>query len=160
MKTTHLNFGRFLSIMAAFGLGALFFAANASADYERRLSLGVGFIHMENPAQTDFTVGAEYESRVDPFLGLGGFANAVFYSPTVYLVGLPELFVHPFGTEWYLNGAPIAEFGGPSGFGTHFGFRLGTRIPIPLGIFTFVPTFDVDFINGGRNYLIGLGLEF
>ena len=132
-------------------------ATHASAAYSSRLSLGAGIAAFNN-SSAYFTVSGEYEQRVDAMLGIGGFANYVFSQPGFALIGLPEGFLHPLGGDWYVSAAPIVEFG--SGRSTELGARLGTRIPLPLGVFTLIPTFAVDFIGGGEDYLFGLGLQF
>lgn len=121
-----------------------------------RLGIAAGLVHLDQPSGTHFEAGAEYECRMDPIFGLGGFANYIFSNPSVTFVGLPELFVHPLAGDFFVAGSPLMETG--SEVGTHFGVRLSTRLPIPLGILIFVPSFAVDFINGGRNYWLGLGI--
>ncbi len=139
-------------------LAASLFSVSGRADYQQRFSLGVGVVTMNNPSQTNLEVGAEYEYRLDPLLGLGASGNYIFSNPSITLLAVPDFFVHPIATDWLISGAPLFEFG--SGTGTHLGIRLGTRIPIPFGSFALVPAFAVDFINGGRDYLFGLGIEF
>lgn len=129
----------------------------AQADYTQRFSFGVGFVHSDNPSSTDFELGAEFEYRVDPMLGLGLQGNSIFSNPAIGLVGAPEIFFHPFSTEWFLSASPIIEFG--SGVGTHVGERFGTRLPISLGALTLIPTFAVDLIAGRRNYWFGIGIQ-
>jgi hypothetical protein len=139
----------------------ILFSPFARADYDSRFSLGAGvaiFNTGNNSSTAYFEAGAEYEKRVDPMLGIGGFVNYVFSSPGFAIVGLPEGFLHPLGGEWYLSAAPIIEFGG--GFNTEVGARIGTRIPLPLGAIELIPTFAVDFINGGEDYLVGIGIQF
>lgn len=138
-------------------LPAIFSTLNAAnANYEHRLAAGAGITHRENPSVTAFTLGAEYEYRFDPFLGSGVFANYIFSNPSIFLLGIPMVFVHPLAGDWFVSASPIMETS--SGLDTAFGVRLGTRIPLPLGILIFTPTFSVDFIRGGRNYIFGLGI--
>ncbi len=130
----------------------------AHADYQQRFSLGAGVLVFNNPSGTYFELGAEYEYRENAFIGLGGFANYIFSSPGIVELGAPELFFHPFATEFLLDVSPIIEFG--SGITTEVGARFGTRLPIPFGVFTLVPIFAVDVISGGPLYNIGIGIEF
>jgi hypothetical protein len=133
-------------------------ALPARADYTRRISLGVGVVHLNNPSQTDFAVSAEFEERLDAFFGLGAQGNYIFSTPGITFLGAPEIFIHPLGGEFLVSASPLVEFG--SSTGTHWGTRLGTRIPVPFGLFTLVPTFAVDFIAGGKDYLFGIGIQF
>lgn len=141
--------------LPAFVLG---FAPSARADYDQRISLGIGVAEVQNPFQTALMVGGEYEKRLDLFLGVGGGAEYVFTNPGIAYVAVPDLFVHPFGSEFLVSAAPLLEFG--SQVGTNFGAQLGTRIPIPLGPISLVPTFDVGVIAGGPIYTLGIGIEF
>ncbi|MDR3605750.1 MAG: hypothetical protein P4M08_00040 [Oligoflexia bacterium] len=140
----------------AFALGILLPIA-AHADYDQRLSVGLGFAQLNNPSQTAFALGAEYEYRPDPMLGIGAVGNYIFANPGITFLGAPDLFLHPLATDWLLSASPIVEFG--SSVGTHVGVRLGTRIPIPLGSIAIVPEFAVDIISGGPGYLFGFGIE-
>ena len=130
-------------------------ALPALGDYEQRLSLGVGAATTNS--ETSFDVGAEYEYRLHPLLGVGAFGNYIFSNPSITYVGFPEVFFHPFTTDFLVSASPVMETG--SGLGTHFGTRLGTRIPLPFGPITIVPTFAIDFINGGQDYFYGLGIS-
>lgn len=133
------------------------FSSSALADYTQRLSLGVGVWHQDNPSRTDLEVGGEYEYRLNAALGLGAGGNYIFSTPALGLVAAPDVFLHPFGTEFYLSAAPLFEFG--SGIGTKVGTRLGTRLPLPLGPLTFIPSLNVDFIGGTTNFILGFGIE-
>jgi hypothetical protein len=144
----------FVSVLS--GAGSLF-SADARADYDSRFSIGLGIAQLKNPSETEFSIGAEYEYRLDPVIGLGASGNYIFSTPGTTFLAVPEVFVHPFSTDFLLSAAPLFEFGGLTG--THVGCRLGTRLPIPLGVIALVPTLAVDLISGGPNYIIGLGIE-
>lgn len=139
-------------------LAALGSAPRAAADYSQRFSLGIGLEHLHGPNETELLLGGEYEYRSDLFLGWGGSADYIFSSPGITQVAVPELFVHPLGTDFLVSVAPLLEFGSQTG--THLGARFGTRVPIPLGVVTLVPIAGYDFIAGGPNFTIGLGIEF
>lgn len=121
-----------------------------------RLGVGAGLVHIEDPSTTKFEVGAEYECRIDAFLGLGGSGNYIFTDPSITLIAAPQVFLHPLAGAFYVAASPLFEFG--SSVGTHVGARLSTRIPLPLGLFVLVPSAAVDFINGTRIYWLGLGI--
>ncbi len=122
-----------------------------------RLSGGLGIVTASNSSGTDLSAGLEFEYRMHEFMGLGGFGTYVFSNPGFTLVGLPEVFLHPLAGDWYVSAAPIVEFGG--GLGTHWGARLGTRIPFSIGALSLVPQVSVDFINGGKLWSFGLGIS-
>jgi hypothetical protein len=134
------------------------FIQQARADYDQRISLGVGIAQFKNSSETDLEVGAEYEYRLDPLLGLGGFGSYIFSDPGVTFLGAPSVYFHPFATDFLVSASPVVEFG--SGIGTNVGARFGTRIPIPLGIMTIVPSFAVDVISGGPDFIYGIGFQF
>jgi hypothetical protein len=120
-----------MRIKKLIGVLAVFFFADltilsvvAHADYDQRLSIGAGFVTMSNPSQTSFELGAEFEHRLDPLLGLGVSANYIFSSPGVTLVAVPDVFFHPLAGEFFLSAAPLLEFGW--GTGTNVGARVGT----------------------------------
>jgi hypothetical protein len=121
-----------------------------------RLGIGAGVVHLDTPNETDFEVGAEYECRMDSILGVGGFVDYIFSNPGITLIGVPQMYLHPFGGDFYLAASPLLETG--SAVGTHVGARLSTRVPIPIGSIAIVPSFAVDFINGGNIYWFGLGI--
>jgi hypothetical protein len=146
-------------LIAIFAFCALAFSAPAEAkSCGHRLGVAAGVVHLESPSETDFTIGAEYECRLNALVGLGGFGSYIFANPSITFLGLPMLFIHPLGGSFYISGSPIVEFG--SGVGTHFGTRLATRVPLPLGLLILVPSFAVDFISGGKIYWFGLGIQF
>jgi hypothetical protein len=143
--------------LAGFLSFAVFFAPHARADYDQRFSLGAGIVTQNNPSQTSFEVGAEYEYRFDPLLGAGLSGNYVFSTPGIILLAVPDFFIHPLAGDWFVSAAPLFEFVSSQ---TYVGARVGTRIPLPLGFLTFIPSVSVDFINGGRDFIFGLGIQF
>lgn len=134
---------------------ALFLPLSASAYYEHRVSLSAGIERYGSPASTDFLMGVEYEYRFMPLLGVGGIFEYLFANPGVTRLGLP-VFVHPLATDWLLLAAPIVEI---SASNVSAGARFGTRVPIPLGAISIIPSIAVDFINGNENLIFGLGFE-
>ncbi len=149
---------RFIMLFAiAFTLSTLFTCRSANAYYDYRFALGVGIAELNNSSETDLEVGAEFEYRIDALWGVGAFGNYIFSSPGISLMGVPEVFVHPLGGDWYINASPLLEIG--SGIGTHVGVRVGTRVPIPLGVISLIPQVAVDFIDGQRNLILGFGIQ-
>jgi len=136
---------------------ALLFSPEARAvDCAHRLGVSAGLVHQDEPSRTNVALGAEYECRIDAFLGVGAFFDHVLSDPSYTLLGAPQLLVHPLGGDFFVAASPLLEFG-PTG--THPGLRLSTRAPIPLSVLTFVPSFAVDFVNGRRLYWFGLGIS-
>lgn len=121
-----------------------------------RLGAGVGIVHTDEPSDTNVSIGAEYECRVNRFIGVGAFGDHVFSDPSFTLLGAPQILIHPLGGDFFVAGSPLFQFGGR---GTHVGSRLSMRLPIPLALFVLVPSFAVDFIGGHRNYWLGLGVS-
>jgi hypothetical protein len=71
-------------------IAALSFSEPAFA-CKHSLGVGAGLVRLEVPRETDFQIGAEYECRVNPFLGVGGFFNSIFSDPSILIFGAPEL---------------------------------------------------------------------
>ena len=145
---------RILFIITALGLMGV--SKPAHALLNQRFGLGIGLVQTTNPNQTSFEVGAEYEYRLSEFWGLGGSGNLIFSDPTLTVLALPEIFLHPFTTDLYVSASPLLEM---SSAKTSAGFGLGTRIPIELGVVGVVPQLSVDFINGRQRYIFGLGVH-
>jgi hypothetical protein len=131
--------------------------STAKADYTQRLDLAAGVAEIKNPSGTDFTLGIEYEYRMSPLLGIGAFGSYIFSTPGITFIGWPQLSLHPFSTEFLVSVSPVVETGGD--VGSHVGVRFGTRLPIPLGAIAIIPTFAIDLISGGPNYIYGLGIQ-
>jgi len=145
-------------LLVAFALTIISLPSTASATIGgsggSRFSLGGGLVYVNK--QTSFALGAEYEYRVEPLYGIGAQANYVFSSEAFTMVSAPIFFLHPLLGDWYISAAPIFEFG--SMMSTKVGARFTTRIPLDISILMFVPTFGVDLISGGPNYIFGLSI--
>lgn len=138
-----------------FAFFLLLLSTQANAEYNgHRFGLGLGVAQLGD-SKAYVAVGAEYEYRLSPMWGLGGFANYVFSNPGVTLAGLPMVYFHPLEDDWYINASPIVQFGAGD---TEYGARVGTRIPIYMGPVAVVPQISVDFIAGHRNLIFGLGI--
>ena len=157
-----MSFAKYLKTSTAAVLVALSCVCGVSAakaDYTSRLDLSAGVAQIKNPNQdeSDFTLGVEYEYRMSPLLGIGAFGSYVFSNPGITFIGWPQVSVHPFSTEFLVSVSPVVETGGD--VGSHVGVRFGTRLPIPLGVVSIIPTFAIDLISGGPNYIYGLGIQ-
>jgi hypothetical protein len=165
MQIFNLEFNTgFKRTLLAFAAISIFSVSQALPAYaedtmpEKRFSLGggLGVTQLAGSSQAFVSAGLEFEYRVTSLIGLGAFSNYVFASPGVGIVGLPQVYIHPLGGDWYINVAPMAQFGG--GADTRFGARVGTRIPLQLGSAMIIPQVSVDFIGGGQNWMYGLGV--
>jgi hypothetical protein len=132
-------------------------AAHAITIGSHRFSLTGGLVVLRNPDQTSFAIGAEYEYRAEPLFGFGGQASHLFGDISVTILSAPTLFVHPLGGDFYVTAAPVFYF--VSGYDTRVGARFTTRMPLELSFLTMTPTFGVDVIQGGPNYILGLSLS-
>ena len=122
------------------------------------LSFSPGITQLNSSSEVNVELGAEYEYRVDQYLGVGVFGNYVFNTSGVTLLGVPEIFVHPWGGDWMMNASPVVELG--TGAGPSIGARFGTRIALPLGPVALVPQASVDFYSSKKNLIVGLGIQF
>lgn len=141
--------------LALLFLSCLLPAHAEAAGCVHRLGIAAGAVLQEKPSRTNFSMGAEYECRASRYIGLGAFGGHIFSDPSTTILGAPQLILHPFGWRFFVAGSPIVELGP---YGTNFGVRVSTRLPVPFGLFFLVPSFSVDFIRGQRSYWFGLGL--
>lgn len=109
---------------------------------------------------TDYTIGLEYEYRVNEKFGFG---PIIEFSPdahggdgvSVYMAGLH---FHPFG-GLRLTGGVGAEVVHAHGGEAEEIFRLGAAYDIELGnAFAIAPTVNVDFVNGHELVVFGVVL--
>jgi hypothetical protein len=157
--THFLNYFKMMALVTAlFTMPAKLMAAPPTdAEYRRfALSGGVGVTQLAGSNQASVSAGLEFEYRLEPMWGVGAFGSYVFASPGIAQIGFPQVYLHPLGGDWYINAAPIAQFGGAAG--TQFGLRVGTRAPLHFGVFMIVPQVAIDFIGGGRNLMFGIGI--
>ncbi|NDG84732.1 MAG: hypothetical protein EBX52_06795 [Proteobacteria bacterium] len=133
----------------------LLLPGTARAIGDNRFALSGGVMVLTKPSQTVFQIGAEYEHRVDSFIGYGLQGNYLFTTPGIGLLAAPMAYLHPIGTDWFIGAAPLFEFNN----GTSVGGRVSTRLPITIGIVSIIPSGSVDFINGRQNFIFGLGVQ-
>jgi len=131
------------------------FSENAHAIGDHRFALSGGVMVLTKPSQTVFQIGAEYEHRADAIIGYGLQANYLFTTPAYGLLAAPMVYLHPIGNDWFVSAAPLFEFNS----GVTVGGRVGTRLPITLGMVSIIPSASVDFIGGRQNFIFGLGVQ-
>ena len=141
-----------LAIVASF---FMLLPDTARAIGDNRFSLSGGVIVLTKPSRTVFQLGAEYEHRADAFIGYGLQGNYLFTTPGIGLLAAPMAYLHPIGTDWFIAAAPLFEFNS----GVTVGGRVSTRLPISVGIISFIPSGSVDFIGGRQNFIFGLGVQ-
>lgn len=149
-----MNLLKKISLLSLF---ILTWSTSASAAIEKdghRFSLSGGLVVVNE--QSSFALSAEYEYRIQEFYGIGGQANYVFSSQAFSQVAAPGFYLHPLQGEWYISASPVFYFG--SGMDTLVGARFTTRLPLAIEILTLIPTVGVDLIQGGPNYIFGLGI--
>ncbi|MBS1960430.1 MAG: hypothetical protein JST80_13215 [Bdellovibrionales bacterium] len=121
---------------------------------DHRFGLTGGVLVYNN--QTSFSLSAEYEYRVEPIYGIGFQAAHVFATSSFTQLAIPTFYLHPFQGSWYISASPVFYFGGGR---TLTGARFTTRMPLDIDILTLTPVFGVDLIEGGPNYIFGLGVS-
>lgn len=118
-------------------------------------------------SETSFTIGADYERRLNKTLGVGGIVDFAIgnFKRTALLGG--ALFVHPIG-NLRLLAAPCVEFvekeakgrpGESAKHEAHFAFRLGVAYEFHIDRFSIVPVFNADLIGETKTTLV-YGLAF
>jgi hypothetical protein len=122
---------------------------------DHRFALSGGVMVLTKPSQTVFQIGAEYEHRADALIGYGLQGNYLFATPAYGLLAAPMVYLHPIGNDWFISAAPLFEFNS----GVTVGGRVGTRLPITLGMVSIIPSASVDFIGGRQNLIFGLGVQ-
>ncbi len=120
--------------------------------------------------ETDFSLGADYEFRVLPQLGIGLLGEVTFAEEEVFIVGAPILF-HP-NARIVLGVAPgleiVDEMSGehegiaPEGeeaeteTETTFLLRLIGGYELELSSFTLTPTVSLDLVDGDASLVYGI----
>jgi hypothetical protein len=136
-----------------------FTASTAFAEYEgHRLGIGIGLAQVEtdNTSNSYLAIGAEYEYRFEPYWGLGFAGNYILSDPNFTRLAAPQVYFHPLEGSWYINAAPLFQFGG--GGSTKVGARLGTRLDLSLGPVSIIPQINIDFIDSGHTWIFGIGI--
>ena len=115
--------------------------------------------------ETAFTIGADYERKVDILergFGVGLFAEVAFFDEKEFLIGVPFTFylIKGFG----VGVAPgIALIDREEGTDEAFLFRIKAGYTYDFGSRYFIkPALALDFIDGDREFVYGgvLGIRF
>lgn len=117
-----------------------------------RFALSGGLVYVNQKAS--LAISTEYEYRLEPLYGIGAQASYVFASEAITQLAAPTFFLHPLEGEWIISASPVFYFSAQTK--TRIGARFTTRMPLEIEILTLVPTFGIDVIEGGPNYILGL----
>lgn len=127
--------------------------SNAAIEKDgHRFALSGGLVYVNQKAS--LAISTEYEYRLEPHYGIGAQASYVFASEAITQLAAPTFFLHPLEGEWIISASPVFYFSAQSK--TRIGARFTTRMPLEIEILTLVPTFGIDVIQGGPNYILGL----
>lgn len=126
----------------------------SDANGKSRFGLNGGLVVVNET--TSFALSAEYEYQPTSLYGLGAQGNYVFASQAFTQIAAPMAFVHPLLGDWYIAASPVFYL---SSNETKIGARLITRAPLMIEILSLIPVLGVDFIQGGPNYIFGLGIS-
>ena len=119
-----------------------------------RFSITGGITRIQE--QNSFSANLAYEYRFDPALGVGGQISQIFSPFSLTQLALPGLFLHLARGDWYIFGSPLAYVN----TGTiDVGARVLMYIPLKMKYLRLSPTIGADIIQGGPNYIFGLGFS-
>jgi hypothetical protein len=124
---------------------------------DHRFALNGGLIHLNSTNKTSFALSAEYEYKMTPILGIGAQGSYIFADNAITQLAAPGLYLHPLAGSWYISASPV--FYMQSGLNTQVGARFTTYMPLPIGVLLLTPVLGVDLIQGGPNYIFGLGIS-
>lgn len=149
------------STAAMFGLGL---ASTNAADLDQfapeeveklhHVEVFLGNTHTEEGVDA-FSIGGEYEYRMNPLLGIGVLGEYAFEDVDSWVFGVP-LTIHP-GAGWQLVAMPGVELEGDE---TTFLFRVGVGYEFELEQFTIKPEFNADFVDDEVDLVFGASLGF
>ena len=122
-----------------------------------RLAVNGGLIHLNSTNKTSFALTGEYEYKFAPFFGIGAQGSYIFADNALTQLALPGVYLHPLGGDLYVSAAPV--FYMQSGVNTQVGARFMSYLPLPIGVLLLSPVVGVDLIQGGPNYIFGLGIS-
>lgn len=133
-------------------VGIFFFATPAAWAQEsgHRHAVGVFLGDTLDDGSHGFTLGLDYEYRLNRWVGLGGMMDFVFSSDRDYVVGVPVL-LHATRRLTFELAAGLERARGDS----NALVRLGVMYGIPLGAVELVPSFALDFVDSDTVYVFG-----
>ena len=126
-----------------------------------------GAQHVFNNTATWFTVGVDYEYRINKPLGISIFTEYLFAAHEEFLFGLP-VFVHPWrGLK--LNAGPLLALvheakteETPLEWHSKYGYRLEVGYDLYIDRYTITPIINYDRVagHGEFNYGVAIGAGF
>ena len=129
---------------------------HASEEIEKlhHVEVFLGNTHTEEGVDA-FSIGAQYEYRMSPLLGIGVLGEYATENIDSWVVGVP-LTIHP-GAGWELVAMPGVELESDE---TTFLFRAGVGYEFELEQFTIKPEFNADFVGGEVDLVFGASFGF
>lgn len=120
---------------------------------------------------TDFTLGGDYQYRLSPRLGVGGFGEVIFAEHTERLLGI-SLYFYPVESLWLRTGSGVvfvkesseeheehsSATDQPTTTESKFLFRFGAGYNFEMGGLTITPSLDLDLVCNSRALVWGLGI--
>jgi len=111
--------------------------------------LGVFLGETFDGREEEFTIGLEYERRVNQSFGIGAFAEYVSGDLDFWVYGLP--FAYHTG-RWKLYLAPAVEDGE---HGSEFLVRVGGEYAFEVGEWEISPQLNLDFVDSEEVWVLG-----
>jgi len=105
----------------------------------------------ENRRDAKFTLGIEYERRINESFGVGGVVERAFGDHDFWVFAVPFAY-HSGAWKWYV--APGME--NKDNHNNEFLVRVGLEYGFEVGGYELAPQIDVDFVDGDREYVMGI----
>lgn len=105
----------------------------------------------ENRRDADFTLGIEYERRINASFGVGGIIERAFGDHDFWVMVIPFAY-HTGAWKWYV--APGME--NKDRHSNEFLVRVGLEYVFEVGKYELSPQIDVDFVDGEQVYVMGI----
>lgn len=105
----------------------------------------------ENRRDADFTVGIEYERRINESFGVGAVVERAFGDHDFWVMVIPFAY-HTGAWKWYV--APGME--NKDRHSNEFLVRVGLEYVFEVGKYELSPQIDVDFVDGEQVYVMGI----
>ena len=105
----------------------------------------------EDRRDADFTVGIEYERLINKSFGIGGIIEYASGDHDFWVFAVPIAY-HIGAWKWYVASGVEKE----KGHSNELLFRVGVEYGFEVGDFEIAPQFDVDFVDGDKEYVFGV----
>lgn len=105
----------------------------------------------EDRRDADFTLGIEYERLINQSFGIGGVIEHASGGHDFWVFAVPIAY-HIGAWKWYVASGVEKE----KGHSNELLFRVGVEYGFEVGDFEIAPQFDVDFVDGDKEYVFGV----